>query len=99
MLCGGHDSVGAVYCRGRPGLTVPVDHSHPPPVGDVSDEAQPLRGPATVQPALGEVPAGRDEEDVVQAGNSSAAVSPLLTDSVSSSQSEASPSSPCKWEG
>ena len=80
-------------------LAVPEDDGHPAAVRDVSDQAESLRGPATVQPALGEVPAGRDEEDVVQAGNSSAAVSPLLTDSVSSSQCEASPSSPCKWEG
>ena len=58
MLSAGHDTVGAVYCRGWPGLTMPVDYGHPPPVGDVSDEAQPLRGPATVQPALSQVPAG-----------------------------------------
>ena len=68
MLCGGHDSVGAVYCRGWPGLTVPVDYGHPPPVGDVSDEAQPLSGPAAVEPALSQVPARRDEENIVQAG-------------------------------
>ena len=80
LLSAGHDAVSAED-RGRwAGLTVPVDHGHPAPVGDVGHQAQPLRGPAAVEPALGEVPAGGDEQDVLQAGQAPAAVSPLLTD-------------------
>ena len=80
MLCPGHDAVSAEH-RGRlAGLTAPVDHGHSAPVGDVSHQAQPLRGPATVEPALGEVPAGGDEEDILQAGQPPAAVSPLITE-------------------
>ena len=86
MLCPGHDAVSAEH-RGRlAGLTAPVDHGHSAPVGDVSHQAQPLRGPATVEPALGEVPAGGDEQHVVQAGNPSSGVSPLLTDKTDDSQ-------------
>ena len=47
---------------------MPVDYGHPPPVGDVSDETQPLRGPAAVKPALSQVPARGDEKNIVQAG-------------------------------
>ena len=80
MLGPGHDAVSAED-RGRcAGLTPPEDHGHSAPVGDVSDQAQPLRCPAAVEPALGEVPAGGDEEDILQAGQGPAAVSPLLTD-------------------
>ena len=59
---------------------MPVDHRHPPAVRDVGDQAQPLGGPATVDPALGEVPAGGDQEDVVQVGQSSGPVCPLRRD-------------------
>ena len=47
---------------------------------DVSDQTESLRGSATVDPALGEVPAGGDEEDIVQVGKSSSPVSPLRRD-------------------
>ena len=79
MLSAGQDTVGAVYCRGWPGLTAPVEDGHPPPVGDVSHQAEPLRGPPAVEPALSEVPAGRDEENIVQAWHSSTAGPALLT--------------------
>ena len=66
-LSGGHDAVGAVDSSSWPGLAVSVDDRHPAPVGDVSHQAESLRGRAAVQPALSQVPAGRDEENIVQA--------------------------------
>ena len=67
MLSAGEDTVGAVYCSRWPGLALPVEDGHPPAIRDVCHQAQPLRGPPAVEPALGEVPAGRDEENIVQA--------------------------------
>ena len=79
LLSGGDDTVGAVHSSSWPGLAVPVDDSHPAPVGDVSHQAESLRGRAAVQPALSQVPAGRDEENIVQAWHSSTAGPALLT--------------------
>ena len=56
----------------------------------MSDQAQPLSGPATVEPALGEVPAGRDEENIVQTGYPAMVTttgSALITGAQSQSQS------------
>ena len=52
LLSGGDDTVGAVHSSSWPGLAVPVDDCHPAPVGDVSHQAESLRGSPAVEPAL-----------------------------------------------
>ena len=91
MLCMVTSSLDHVVGAGDGGggggvLAVPVDDSHPAAVGDMSHQAESLRSPAAVDPTLGEVPAGGDEQHVVQAGNPSSGVSPLLTDKTDDSQ-------------